>query len=238
MQKGCTPGRQSACCGECSNPKNVQELKAYLGLLTHYGKFLPDLSTKLASLYQVLRKNAPWHWREKQKEAFEASIELLTSSCLLAHINPQLKLVLACDASAYRVSAVLVYQMPDGSEQLIGYICISHLDEHWEKLLTAWKGGTTMHLLGETFPRLLVWTSFWIGNWLSATSGTHEWALPNVTTSISLECGDGHCSYPCMSTLYISDGQKLMSVQAHLVGYHCLLPQQKSLYHQSCRCST
>ena len=57
MQKGCTPGRQSACCGECSNPKNVQELKAYLGLLTYYGKFLPDLSTKLASLYQVLRKN-------------------------------------------------------------------------------------------------------------------------------------------------------------------------------------
>ena len=89
MQKGCTPERQSACCGECSNPKNVQELKAYLGLLTYYGKFLPDLSTKLASLYQVLQKNAPWHWREKQKEAFEASIELLTSSCLLAHINPQ-----------------------------------------------------------------------------------------------------------------------------------------------------
>ena len=125
MQKGCTPGRQSACCGECSNPKNVQELKAYLGLLTYYGKFLPDLSTKLASLYQVLRKNAPWYWREKQKEAFQASIELLTSSCLLAYINP-----LACDASAYRVSAVLAHQMPDGSEQLIGYICILHLDGH------------------------------------------------------------------------------------------------------------
>ena len=38
-------------------PQNVAELKSYLGLLTYYGKFLPNLSTHLAPLYQLLRRN-------------------------------------------------------------------------------------------------------------------------------------------------------------------------------------
>ena len=37
------------------------------------------------------------------------------------HFNPELKLVLACDASAYRVGAILAHQMPDRLEQLIDY---------------------------------------------------------------------------------------------------------------------
>ena len=37
-------------------PSTVTELKAYLGLLTYYGKFLSNLSTRLAHLYQLLKK--------------------------------------------------------------------------------------------------------------------------------------------------------------------------------------
>ncbi len=32
-------------------PTNVTELKSYVGMLTYYGKFLPDLATKLSPLY-------------------------------------------------------------------------------------------------------------------------------------------------------------------------------------------
>ena len=39
-------------------PKNVQELKSYLDLLTYYSKFLPNMSTVLAPLYQLLRRGA------------------------------------------------------------------------------------------------------------------------------------------------------------------------------------
>ena len=45
---------------ETPSPRSVQELKAYLGLLTYYGKFLPDVSTALALLYRLLRKESQW----------------------------------------------------------------------------------------------------------------------------------------------------------------------------------
>ena len=35
---------------KASKPRNVSELKSYLGLLSYYGKFLPNLSTTLAPL--------------------------------------------------------------------------------------------------------------------------------------------------------------------------------------------
>ena len=44
-----------------------------------------------------------------------------TSSMLLVHFNPELDLVLMCDASSYGVGAILAYHMPDGSECPIGY---------------------------------------------------------------------------------------------------------------------
>lgn len=41
---------------EAPEPQNVSELKAYLGLLNYYHRFLPKLSTLLAPLHTLLRK--------------------------------------------------------------------------------------------------------------------------------------------------------------------------------------
>ena len=106
---------------EAPSPTCVTELKAYLGLLTYYGKFLPNLSSTLAPLYALLQKDYPWRWSGKEEKAFQASKQLLTSSHLLVHFDPKLKLTLACDASAYGIGVVLAHCMPDGSEKPIGY---------------------------------------------------------------------------------------------------------------------
>ena len=45
-------------------PKNWTELKAYLGLLNYYNKFMPNLATELAPLYQLLHKGTLWQWGE------------------------------------------------------------------------------------------------------------------------------------------------------------------------------
>ena len=106
---------------EAPTPRNVSELKSYLGLLTYYGKFLPNLATQLLPLYQLLTKNCKWKWTKSQEKAFQESKNLLQSSQLLVHFNPQLPITLACDASAFGIGAVLAHRMPDGTEKSIGY---------------------------------------------------------------------------------------------------------------------
>ena len=103
---------------------NVIQLKSYLGLLSYYRKFIQNLPTLLAPLYKLLGKHFSWRWLSEQEQAFQASKELLMSSKLLVHFNPQLPLLLVCDASAYGIGAMLAHNMPDGSEQLqpIGYV--------------------------------------------------------------------------------------------------------------------
>uniref|UniRef100_A0A1X7VEW4 Reverse transcriptase domain-containing protein n=1 Tax=Amphimedon queenslandica TaxID=400682 RepID=A0A1X7VEW4_AMPQE len=41
---------------EAPAPFNVFELKSFLGLLTYYHKFLPDIATTLAPLHSLLHK--------------------------------------------------------------------------------------------------------------------------------------------------------------------------------------
>ena len=50
-------------------PRNVSELISYLDLLTYCGKFLPIVSTLLAPLYHLLRKDVKWCWDETQQQS-------------------------------------------------------------------------------------------------------------------------------------------------------------------------
>ncbi|CAM4511130.1 unnamed protein product [Leuciscus chuanchicus] len=104
------------------SPKNVTELKAYLGLLNYYNKFLPNLSTVLAPVHQLLRKDEKWNWKEEQEVAFAQSKKMIQSVQVLVHYDPQKDVILSCDASPYGLGAVLSHKMPDGSERPIGFM--------------------------------------------------------------------------------------------------------------------
>ena len=75
---------QAVC--DAPSSKNVSELKAYLVLLTYYSKFLPNLATLLAPLYQLLQSGTSWKWSSEEERAFENSKKLLVSSQVLAHL--------------------------------------------------------------------------------------------------------------------------------------------------------
>ncbi len=55
------------------SPKNVTELKAYLGLLNYYNMFLSNMSTVLAPVHKLLQKDAKWNWGGEQEAAFTQS---------------------------------------------------------------------------------------------------------------------------------------------------------------------
>ena len=103
-------------------PENVTQLRAFLGMLNYYHRFLPDIATVLEPLHKLLRQGTKWCWKIEQQVAFDKSKKLLQSANLLVHFQPDLELILASDASDYGVGAVLSHQMADGTERPIGYV--------------------------------------------------------------------------------------------------------------------
>ena len=93
---------------------DVSRLRSFLGQINYYSKYIPNLSTILAPLYQLLRAGHPWHWSEECNRAFLAAKEKVTRTPVLAHFDETLPISLAADASSYGVGAVISHTMPDG----------------------------------------------------------------------------------------------------------------------------
>ena len=106
---------------EAPKPRNISELRLFFGIINYYSRFLPNLSTKLAPLYQLLQKDTKWTWGWKQNEAFKAAKSALQDDSLLVHYDESKPLVLACDASQYGLGAVLSHIMEDGKERPVAY---------------------------------------------------------------------------------------------------------------------
>lgn len=102
-------------------PKNVQELRAFLGMLNYYGKFIHNVSSILAPLHVLLRKEHPWCWGEKQMAAFRQAKRALSSDRVLLHFDPKRQIVISCDASPVGVAAVLSQVDDNGDEKPVAY---------------------------------------------------------------------------------------------------------------------
>ena len=56
---------------KASPPRNVTELKAFLGAVNYYHSHLPNLSSTLEPLHSLMRKGTVWRWGGGQpKESF------------------------------------------------------------------------------------------------------------------------------------------------------------------------
>ena len=102
-------------------PRNVQELRSYLGLLHYYGKFMPSLATLLHPLNALLKAGHKWAWTQECARAFESTKKLLAAAPVLAHYDPSLPMKMAGDASAYGIGAVISHVFPDGQERPIAF---------------------------------------------------------------------------------------------------------------------
>ncbi|XP_031330712.1 uncharacterized protein K02A2.6-like [Photinus pyralis] len=88
-------------------PRDVTQLRSYVGLLNFYSKFIPMLSTILHPLYGLLRKDVVFCWNDECQTAFDKSKELLGHCFTLTHYNPDNEIIITTDASAYGLGAVL-----------------------------------------------------------------------------------------------------------------------------------
>ena len=67
-----------------------------------------------------------WQWSYKEQKTFNKAKELLLSSKVLVHFDPDREVVLACDASPYGLGAVLSHRIADGVERPIAFASSTH----------------------------------------------------------------------------------------------------------------
>lgn len=87
-------------------PCDVTQLKSYLGMLSFYGKFLPNLSILLSPLY-ALKAKVRYFWTDDCEKAFVASKKALKQNKLLTHYDINSQIYIESDISQYDVDAVL-----------------------------------------------------------------------------------------------------------------------------------
>ena len=101
-------------------PTDIATLRSFLGLVNYYGRFISNLSTKLAPLNRLLQKDSKWHWSDECQSAFEKCKQEIASDKCLTYYSADKKLVLAYDASCYGVGAMISH-VENGQERPIAF---------------------------------------------------------------------------------------------------------------------
>ena len=94
-------------------PKTVKQLERFLGMVTWYAKFIPNLATITAPLNQLRQKNTTWTWTSGHSAAFEELKQILMSEPVLTYPDLSQPFVVHTDASDTGLGAVLLQGTDD-----------------------------------------------------------------------------------------------------------------------------
>ncbi|CAI2348977.1 unnamed protein product [Caenorhabditis sp. 36 PRJEB53466] len=100
-------------------PKNVTEVRAFLGMIQFYGSVVPALHSHRRPIDALTKKDVKFEWNASCQKAFEAVKRILNSGLLLTHYDPSLPIIVAADASQYGIGGVISHRWPNGTEKAI-----------------------------------------------------------------------------------------------------------------------
>ncbi|UYV72119.1 hypothetical protein LAZ67_9001873 [Cordylochernes scorpioides] len=101
-------------------PKNISELRSFLGLCSYYRRFIENFADKARSLHDLLKTEKQFYWDAAQEKAFEVLKTALISEPVLGHFDESADTHLHTDASGHGIGAVLL-QIQGGKERPIAY---------------------------------------------------------------------------------------------------------------------
>ena len=101
-------------------PKNVREVRSFLGLASYYRKFVKGFAAIARPLHQLTGKGVTFTWGDEAQAAFDQLKVALSTAPILAYPQPEGQIILDTDASGDATGAVLS-QIQDGEERVLGY---------------------------------------------------------------------------------------------------------------------
>ncbi|XP_040069533.2 uncharacterized protein LOC115325180, partial [Ixodes scapularis] len=91
-------------------PSDPTQLKAFLGLVEYYSKFIPHCATVVEPMRRLLRKGNSFSWTPDVESAFQEVKTALQKAPILTMFDPTLPVIVSTDASNYGLGAVLQQQ--------------------------------------------------------------------------------------------------------------------------------
>lgn len=101
-------------------PKNVTNIRQFLGLAGYYRRFIENFSGKAKPLTNLLKKGIVFNWTQEQQESFDYLKKALCTYPILQYPDFTKPFILTTDASDQAVGAVLS-QGKIGEDQPIAY---------------------------------------------------------------------------------------------------------------------
>lgn len=116
----CDPDKVSAILN-IPAPKNVKEVRRFLGVTSWYRRFIPDMASLVSPITHLLRKRSPFIWSTECDRAFLKVKEYLVSSPVISCPDFDRPFTIQTDASDYGLGAVLTQSYPEG-EKVVSFI--------------------------------------------------------------------------------------------------------------------
>ena len=96
---------------EWSTPKNLSEVRSFMGLVGYYRRFIEGFSKLAHPITSLKKKGVQFDWTYKCEDNFQKLKEMLTSAPVLKIANPERNFVVCTNACKQGIGGVL---MQDG----------------------------------------------------------------------------------------------------------------------------
>ncbi|XP_055913225.1 uncharacterized protein K02A2.6-like [Eupeodes corollae] len=103
-------------------PTNVSEVKAFIGMVNFYSKFVPNFAQKMEPFYKLLRKDTKFHWNDATNSAYELLKKEITGDQVLVHFDREKPVILTTDACDTAVAGILSHEFENGELKPVAYV--------------------------------------------------------------------------------------------------------------------
>lgn len=140
-------------------PRNVSELRSFLGLITYVGRFIPHLADKTEPLRKLLRDGEKFIWMDLHKQAFDSIKSAVCEADFLGYFDTKDQCILVADASPTGLGAMLLQKDEQGNSRIISFAskALTPIEQRYfqterEALALVWAVDKfKLYLLGKRF---------------------------------------------------------------------------------------